>query len=172
VNLFTSRVPSPLGAIRLSVRDDGALVELEFGSPSGGEAIERAAEALHARPFVAAAAAVEDYFRGGRGLFELPVATAGTEFQERVWAELRLVPYGRTISYGELARRIGNPRAVRAAARANARNPIAIRIPCHRVIGADGSLTGYAAGTDRKRALLELEGALLPLAGARPSISK
>jgi methylated-DNA-[protein]-cysteine S-methyltransferase len=89
----------------------------------------------------------------------LRLAPRGTAFQRRVWDELVRIPYGETLSYHQLATRVGNPAATRAVARANATNPIAIVVPCHRVIGADGSLTGYGGGLDRKRLLLELEGA-------------
>ena len=165
MKLHSSLVPSPLGPIRIAVRDDGALVELEFDGTTPATAVP-AAVGVVAPPLARAVEAVADYFRGGRALFDLPVAPVGTGFQLQVWEELRRIRYGATISYAELARRIGAPRGVRAVAQANARNRIAIAIPCHRVIGADGSLTGYAAGTARKRALLELEGALLRLAPA------
>jgi len=100
---------------------------------------------------------LEAYFAGERHDFDLPLAPAGTAFQLRVWAALREIPYGQTISYGELARRIDNPQASRAVGLANGRNPISVIIPCHRVIGADGSLTGYGGGLARKRLLLTLE---------------
>jgi AraC family transcriptional regulator of adaptative response/methylated-DNA-[protein]-cysteine methyltransferase len=97
------------------------------------------------------------YFQGDRQEFTLPVAPRGTPFQDKIWLELRRIPYGQTISYDELARRIGQPTAQRAVARANGKNNVAILIPCHRVIGKDGSLTGYGGGLWRKRLLLELE---------------
>jgi AraC family transcriptional regulator of adaptative response/methylated-DNA-[protein]-cysteine methyltransferase len=100
---------------------------------------------------------LDDYFQGGRARFTLPLASRGTPFQEKVWLELRRIPYGQTISYDELARRVGQPMAQRAVARANGMNYVAILIPCHRVIGKDGSLTGYGGGLWRKRLLLELE---------------
>jgi len=100
---------------------------------------------------------LEEYFAGTRTRFDLELVTAGTDFQQRVWAALRTIPYGTTVSYGELAGRVGNPRASRAVGMANNRNPIAIIVPCHRVIGADGSLTGYGGGLDRKQMLLDLE---------------
>ncbi len=100
---------------------------------------------------------IEEYFDGVRREFSLAIEMAGTDFQRRVWQALRAIPYGTTISYGELARRIGNPNAVRAVGLANGRNPISIIVPCHRVIGADGSLTGYGGGLERKRFPLELE---------------
>jgi methylated-DNA-[protein]-cysteine S-methyltransferase len=100
-----------------------------------------------------------EYFAGARRVFDLPLAPAGTPFQQRVWRALLEIPYGRTVSYGELARAIGSPGAARAVGLANNRNPIAIVIPCHRVIGADGSLTGYGGGLHVKEHLLALEGA-------------
>ena len=100
-----------------------------------------------------------EYFEGKRRSFDLSLAPRGTAFQHAVWKQLRAIPYGETISYGTLARRVGNPRAARAVGHANGRNPIAIVIPCHRVIGADGGLVGYAGGLPMKRWLLEHEGA-------------
>ncbi len=101
------------------------------------------------------------YFEGGRGQFDLPIAPRGTDFQQVVWAALRALRLGERISYGELARRIGRPGAGRAVGLANARNPIGIIVPCHRVIGAGGSLTGYGGGLGRKQWLLEHEASLV-----------
>lgn len=98
-----------------------------------------------------------EYFAGKRTVFKLPLAPEGTAFRKKVWAALLDIPYGGSISYGELARRVDNPRGVRAVGRANHHNPIPILIPCHRVVGADGSLTGYGGGVELKRALLALE---------------
>ncbi len=100
------------------------------------------------------------YFEGRRRSFSLPLAPVGTPFQRRVWAELQRIPYGVTLSYSQLARRAGRPLAIRAAGAANGKNPISIVIPCHRVVGKDGSLTDYGGGLEKKAALLELEGAL------------
>jgi methylated-DNA-[protein]-cysteine S-methyltransferase len=100
---------------------------------------------------------LEEYFAGRRTSFEVPVAPAGTPFQQRVWDELQRIGYGETVSYGELAARIGRPGCARAAGSANGANPVSIVIPCHRVIGANGSLTGYGGGIEAKRYLLELE---------------
>jgi methylated-DNA-[protein]-cysteine S-methyltransferase len=97
------------------------------------------------------------YFGGRLREFDVPVAPEGTPFQRRVWAALQQIPYGNTLSYAELARRVGNPKAVRAVGLANGANPIAIIIPCHRVIGSNGSLTGYGGGLGTKQALLALE---------------
>ena len=100
---------------------------------------------------------LREYFDGDRRDFDLPLAPDGTSFQCRVWQELRRIPYAATISYGELARRIGKPTAARAVGAANGRNPLAIVVPCHRVIGADGTLTGYGGGLPVKEKLLALE---------------
>jgi methylated-DNA-[protein]-cysteine S-methyltransferase len=111
--------------------------------------------------FIGARAQLDEYFGGARTTFDVPLALDGTPFQLRVWRALLEIPYGETTSYGELARRIESPRAVRAVGLANGRNPIAVIVPCHRVIGADGTLTGYGGGLERKRLLLELESRLL-----------
>ena len=100
---------------------------------------------------------LRDYFAGARTTFDLPLAPEGTSFQHDVWSKIRAVPYGETITYAELARRCGRPSAVRAAGAATGRNPLTIVVPCHRIMGSGGALTGYAGGLDRKRALLELE---------------
>jgi methylated-DNA-[protein]-cysteine S-methyltransferase len=110
-----------------------------------------------AKPFDQVRGELDEYFAGRRREFSLPLRPAGTAFQQRVWKLLCDIPFGQTISYGELARRVGNPNASRAVGTANSRNPISIVVPCHRVIGADNSLTGYAGGLDRKQALLEHE---------------
>ncbi len=98
------------------------------------------------------------YFEGRRRSFSLPLAPVGTPFQKRVWAELQRIAYGETLTYSQLAKRAGRPRAIRAAGASNGKNPISIVIPCHRVLGKNGSLTGYGGGLEKKRALLELEG--------------
>jgi methylated-DNA-[protein]-cysteine S-methyltransferase len=98
-----------------------------------------------------------EYFAGGRTSFDVPLVMAGAPFQRRVWHALQDIPYGETISYGELARRIDQPSAARAVGMANGSNPIAVIVPCHRVIGANGTLTGYGGGIERKRLLLDLE---------------
>jgi methylated-DNA-[protein]-cysteine S-methyltransferase len=108
---------------------------------------------------------LDEYFAGERHEFELPLGMVGNQFERRVWDQLREIPYGETASYGEIARRVGNPDAARAVGLANGRNPIAVIVPCHRVIGADGSLTGYGGGLERKRLLLDLEAGVLPLVG-------
>jgi methylated-DNA-[protein]-cysteine S-methyltransferase len=111
------------------------------------------------KPFAVAIAQLQEYFAGDRRKFDLPLAPHGTPFQLKVWRELRKIPYGRTISYAVLAHRAGNDRACRAVGAANGRNPLPIIVPCHRVIGANGSLTGFGGGIEAKRRLLKLEGA-------------
>jgi methylated-DNA-[protein]-cysteine S-methyltransferase len=107
--------------------------------------------------FRKATAQLRDYFAGARTTFDLSLAPEGTAFQQDVWSKIRAVPFGETITYAELARRCGRPRAIRAAGAATGRNPLMIVVPCHRIMGSGGALTGYAGGLDRKRALLELE---------------
>ncbi len=108
-------------------------------------------------PFGEVSTQLEEYFAGERTAFDVPLVLDGTAFQRRVWSALQDIAYGTTISYGELARRIGQPSASRAVGLANGRNPISVIVPCHRVIGADGTLTGYGGGLERKRLLLGLE---------------
>jgi len=115
-------------------------------------------------PFEQATAQLGEYFAGERTAFDLALILDGTPFQKRVWNALREIPYATTISYGELARRIGQPRAFRAVGLANGRNPISVIVPCHRVIGADGTLTGYGGGLERKQLLLGLEAGAAGLA--------
>ncbi|MEJ2287772.1 MAG: methylated-DNA--[protein]-cysteine S-methyltransferase [Deinococcales bacterium] len=164
VVVHVSRVTTPLGPMLLGTTDE-AVCLLEFTDrPMLETQLGRLSRRLDA-VFVPGAnevgraleAELDAYFRGDRTHFETPLLTLGTAFQERVWEELRSIPYGATRSYGEQARRIGAPKAVRAVARANGDNRLAILIPCHRVIGADGKLVGYGGGLWRKRYLLELE---------------
>jgi methylated-DNA-[protein]-cysteine S-methyltransferase len=115
--------------------------------------------------FAETEAQLRAYFAGELHTFDLPLAPEGTPFQQRVWAELVRIPYGATISYAELARRAGNPNAPRAAGAANGRNPLSIVIPCHRVIGSNGSLTDFGGGLERKKFLLDLEAGRLQVAG-------
>jgi methylated-DNA-[protein]-cysteine S-methyltransferase len=150
-------LPSPIGELTL-VANGGQLTGLYMDAqqhrPAG--ATFGAVGNPAAEPFASAARQLAAYFAGDLTAFDLPLAPAGTQFQRRVWSELRTIPYGQTCSYGEIARRIGS--ASRAVGLANGKNPIALIIPCHRVIGSDGSLTGYGGGLDRKRYLLDLEG--------------
>lgn len=140
---------TPVGRLLLCT-DGDALTEIRFNAKEvrtdASPVLEQAERELN------------EYFAGKRKAFSVPVSPKGTPFQRRIWDALRGIPYGETVSYGEVARRIGSPRACRAAGMANHKNPIPIVIPCHRVIGADGGMTGYGGGLEIKRRLLELEG--------------
>jgi methylated-DNA-[protein]-cysteine S-methyltransferase len=150
----------------VAIARDGALVGLgHYPTRQGAEDYlsRHWPEALpdpEAPPLPAVRRQLDEYLTGRRRDFDLPLAPRGTEFQRLCWDALRRIPYGETRSYGAMAREIGRPAAVRAVGRANHDNPIGVIIPCHRVIGANGSLTGYAGGLDMKRVLLELEGAV------------
>lgn len=162
--LTLDRIETPVGAMLVVTDDDGAVRALDFSDHEermlrllarhwGRVALTpgRAPEAVRS--------AISAYFSGElSALDRLEVKTAGTAFQKDVWAALRRIPAGTTVSYGALAAQVGRPKAVRAAGLANGRNPVAVIVPCHRVIGANGTLTGYAGGVERKRALLEHEG--------------
>ncbi|GIX47523.1 MAG: methylated-DNA--protein-cysteine methyltransferase [Candidatus Tectimicrobiota bacterium] len=153
-------IASPLGPLLLAASEAG-LTHLAFQA-SSRPLVPPATWVEAATPLLQAAAAqLEAYFAGRRRQFSLPLAPAGTPFQQRVWQALQRIPYGTTLSYRELAQRLGQPAAVRAVGQANGRNPIAIVIPCHRVIGHDGRLGGYAGGVALKRWLLQHEGASL-----------
>ncbi len=146
---------SPLGEL-LVVGDGQHLTGLYLPSHKGAEqpdASWRRDSAL----FAPVRSELQEYFAGQRRTFDVPLHPAGTPFQQRVWQELVRIPFGTTISYAELARRIGRPTASRAVGHANGQNPISIIVPCHRVIGANGRLTGYAGGLDKKRWLLDFE---------------
>lgn len=146
-------MPSPVGDLLL-VADEAGLTRLHFApfEPPPGDPRPDA-------PLLRAAVGqLGEYFAGERTTFELPLAPPGTAFQQRVWEELARIPYGTTTTYGALALRLGDPGCVRAVGLANGRNPLGIVVPCHRVIGSDGKLRGYAGGIGRKQKLLALEG--------------
>jgi len=157
MNIYTF-VDSPIG--RLLLQSDGvALTGLHMdvaGWPTQGAGTGTMDP--DGGPLPLAARQLAEYFAGRRRDFDLPLRLEGTDFQRRVWQALQEIPYGATWSYGEQAKRIGNPNASRAVGLANGRNPISILVPCHRVIGANGSLTGYGGGVERKRWLLAHEG--------------
>jgi methylated-DNA-[protein]-cysteine S-methyltransferase len=164
-------VDSPIGPLTI-VAEGGSISALYMDAQRhapGAEALGLPGEPGE-EPFATAAGQLAAYFAGELTEFDLPLAPAGTDFQRRVWNGLRAIPYGQTISYGELARRVGNPAASRAVGLANGRNPIAIVVPCHRVIGTDGSMTGYGGGLDRKRFLLALERDTAPPQGIRAGL--
>ena len=148
-------INSPIGLLTLAGQGDcltNLVMETAAHPPS-----ERNRWVEDKRAFPDVVAQIEEYFAGERTGFDAAIAPGGTDFQQRVWDALCEIPYGETRSYGEIARQIGQPRAARAVGLANARNPIPIIVPCHRVIGAKGSLTGYAGGLETKGALLDLE---------------
>jgi methylated-DNA-[protein]-cysteine S-methyltransferase len=151
------RMATPLGTMLLIARGD-ALVGIHFDDERYVPAIEPDWRHTPDDPLLGAARdQLEQYFAGERTRFDLPLASSGTPFQRAVWQAIAAVPHGATISYGELARRIGRPSSVRAAGAATGRNRWTIVVPCHRIVGAGGALTGYAGGLERKRALLALE---------------
>ncbi len=155
-------VDSPLGPLTLVVDDEGVLTALYMADQKHGP--EPGADLGEADDTVAQDAVdqLAEYFAGERTDFDLPLNPQGTEFQRRVWASLRDIPFGATETYGRLAERIGSPRGTRAVGAATGRNPIGIIVPCHRLVGSKGELTGYAGGLERKRWLLDHEsGALL-----------
>ena len=167
--MAATRFESPIGELVITASDAGVsgvyfptsrhvppLHGVERGTGGEGPAsvvLARAREQL------------TQYFAKSRTAFELPLDPPGTAFQRRVWSALRTIPYGTTVSYSELARRLGDVRATRAVGAANGKNPIPIIVPCHRVVGARGELTGFGGGLDRKRWLLEHEGAIMMLGG-------
>jgi methylated-DNA-[protein]-cysteine S-methyltransferase len=169
-------VESPIGRLMLTTDGTaltGLYMNLYRNKPSklpglGDDWIQNAT----IDPLPEAARQLKEYFAGKRREFDLPLRMQGTEFQQRVWQELTKIPFGETRSYGQLAKRLNNPNGSRAVGLANGRNPIAIIVPCHRVIGADGSLTGFGGGIDRKEWLLSHEGhpgtRALPLGDSAP----
>jgi methylated-DNA-[protein]-cysteine S-methyltransferase len=170
--IWFDSMETPIGTLRL-VADTVGLREVWFST--GRHQRSPQPDWVHARePLLQARQQLEEYFAGLRKQFDLPLHPLGTPFQQEVWWELARIPYGSTISYGELARRIEHPQAVRAVGAANGRNPLPIVLPCHRVIGANGSLTGFGGGLPTKRFLLSMEsrvadgdlfGAVLQVAG-------
>jgi methylated-DNA-[protein]-cysteine S-methyltransferase len=146
---------SPIGSLLLAGQSDALAL---IGFPEGKGRVEPGEDWDHdPSAFCAAIRQLEEYFAGKRKTFDLPLAPAGTEFQKQVWEALRGIPYGQTCSYQAIAGTIGRPKAVRAVGAANGKNPLPIIVPCHRVIGADGSLTGFGGGLAAKSYLLNLE---------------
>ena len=155
--IWFDTMATPVGELTL-VADEHGLRQVMFEqpdkTPGPHEHWQHAPERLKA-----ARTQLQEYFAGMRRKFDLPLHAVGTAFQQRVWARLRQIPFGQTVSYGDVARSIDAPTAVRAVGAANGRNPLPIIVPCHRVIGADGRLVGFSAGLERKRWLLTHEGA-------------
>ncbi len=157
MTLFAHRFESPLGPMVMVSNGtalEGLYIQGQKHFPKNAAAWSWDMDVL---PFADTLRQLAEYFEGRRRTFDLPWAPAGTPFQRRVWQELETIPFGTTITYSELARRIGRPNATRAVGAAVGRNPLTILVPCHRVMGQNGSLTGFAGGLDRKRSLLELE---------------
>lgn len=155
MTIYYHYLETPIG--RLLLAGDGAALTL-LGFPSGSMARRHEPGwQQDAAPFREVSAQLAQYFAGQRQGFDLPLAPQGTPFQQQVWATLQEIPFGQTWSYGQLAARIGKPMASRAVGAANGLNPIPVIIPCHRVIGANGKLTGFGGGLDTKRYLLDLE---------------
>ena len=152
MSITQSLVDSPLGPIRILATE--AAVTSVWLPPLDASDVPFGDHAVHQQ----AACELGEYFAGARTSFDLPLAPRGTEFQQAVWRALRTIPFGETRSYADIARALGQPTATRAVGAANGKNPIAIVVPCHRVIGADGSLTGYAGGLPTKAWLLRHEG--------------
>ena len=146
---------TPIGPLTIGVTDT-AVTSLSFGTLRA-TSNTRAATESEQRVIDSCAEQLAEYFAGARKSFDIPLSPSGTTFQQSVWTELRKIPYGTTINYGEQARRIGKPHASRAVGAANGKNPIAIIVPCHRVVGASGRLTGFAGGMEMKKAVLDLE---------------
>lgn len=149
-------VESPVGRLTLVMDAEGALTALYLD----GQKYEQSGEALGERDDTAGQAIVDqlaEYFAAERTRFELDLRPAGTDFQRRVWAAIADIPYGQTATYGQIAEQLGVPRSARAVGAATGRNPLSVVVPCHRVVGASGQLTGYAGGLDRKRWLLDFE---------------
>lgn len=159
MTIHYTRIDSPIGPLLLAASDAG-MHAIQFHDAKHpvrrGKDWEQSAHPLLER----AKQQLDEYFAGTRHTFDLPLAPQGTPFQRQVWQTLAGIGYGETLSYGQLAARVGRPTASRAVGAANGRNPLPIVLPCHRVIGADGSLTGFGGGLPTKRFLLRLEGAL------------
>lgn len=159
-------IESPVGELTLTATDEGLTgVYFERGSHPPSErdvstwVRDDGARGRASAVLAEAKAQLASYFAGERTTFDLPLAPRGTDFQQRVWTELRAIAFGATTSYGDIARKIGAPKAVRAVGAANGRNPLPIIVPCHRVVGSDGSLTGFGGGIEKKQWLLQHEGA-------------
>ncbi len=155
------RIESPVGKLMLLASED-KLLEIKFSSSIKNDELSENVEENNELPvFIDTEVQLNDYFRGKRNSFSIPIVLNGTEFQQKVWKQLQSIPFGQTISYQELAERVGDSKKARAVGNANGKNPIPIIVPCHRVIAKDGSLGGFGGGLPIKRYLLELEGIVL-----------
>lgn len=158
--ILRSTLPTPYGPLQLAVDADGFLVEVRLPNRNPRAAGDGTFSSSAQRTMRTTRTQLDEYFARRRREFDLPLRPSGSPFEQRVWERLQTIPYGSTTSYGTIADELGLTNGARAVGRANGANPIAIVIPCHRVIGADGTLTGYGGGLPLKTALLELEGAL------------
>jgi methylated-DNA-[protein]-cysteine S-methyltransferase len=159
--LLSAVMDTPIGPIRIVASDDGVRAILLSGEDAGRVPMSVPSPDADHPVVVATIAQLTEYFDGEREEFDLPLDPIGTDFQQSAWKALRTIPYGTTVSYGEQAARMGDRRKARAVGAANGRNPISIVVPCHRVVGSNGSLTGYAGGIDTKAWLLDHERGLL-----------
>jgi len=161
MSVYASRIETPVDEMFAAVDEDGAVLVLEFANHRTPEQAFRSLGEItwRDRRLSDLRSQLDEYFAGERREFELEIRPQGSDFQHRVWSEVRAIGYGETESYGEVAQRLGRSGASRAVGRANATNPICLITPCHRVIGADGSLTGFGGGIETKRWLLGLESA-------------
>lgn len=156
--LYYKTIASPIGPLRLMASDKGLCAVLFHGGRNNKLAFDGGLERSDEHPLLCKAEKqLQEYFAGKRKDFDVPLDVRGTIFQQKAWRELRKIPYGKTISYGEQAKRVGDANKARAVGMANGRNPLAIIVPCHRVIGSTGSLTGFGGGLDTKKFLLYLE---------------
>ncbi len=162
MELFRSTLETRYGRLNLTVNTDGVLIEVWLPNRAVAIAPTRAFPPAAEEGMRAVRVQLNEYFLGTRRTFDVPIDPHGTSFERRVWKRLREIPYGATTSYGAIAGEFGLRSGARAVGRANGANPIPIIIPCHRVIGADGTLTGFGGGLPLKQALLELEGAIPP----------
>jgi len=165
MNLYTTTVDSPCGPLICVVDEEGSVIRIAFSEGRDAQKISNIELIEDAGRTAEVRRQLDEYFAGQREAFDLNLAPRGTPFELSVWEELRRIPFGETRSYADIARALGKPAATRAVGRANGANPIPIVVPCHRVIGSNGSLTGFGGGLDNKARLLELEGLSLPFSG-------
>lgn len=156
-NLVYDKIDSPVGELMILASTEGLQCILWDVERRDKEAIKRFKNSSNNKIIIKVKKQLSEYFSGKRKTFDLPLIMEGTEFQKQAWQQLCKIPYGQTISYGEQAKRVGDKNKARAVGMANGKNPIPIIVPCHRVIGSNGTLTGFAGGVDRKAILLDLE---------------
>lgn len=157
MRLFLNEISSPVGTLKLVASNEGLVAVLWEKERDARVRLDKMESAKDHPILIETEKQLKEYFSGHRKVFDIPLAPIGTSFQNKVWMALRDIPFGETRSYGELAKKIGSPKAARAVGAANGRNPLSIIVPCHRVIGQNGKLTGFAGGLDKKEILLKLE---------------